>query len=82
MRGGVYMETTKLITVENEDGEKVELEFIDTIKVDGQEYVILGPKGSNEAFAYKSITKNGETQYFAIGTGEEFQKVLEKYNQD
>ncbi|MCH4238592.1 MAG: DUF1292 domain-containing protein [Clostridium tyrobutyricum] len=76
------METSKLITVENENGEKVELEFIDTIKVDGQEYVILGPEGSNEASAYKSFTENGETQYFAIGTGEEFQKVLEKYNQD
>lgn len=75
------METNKLITVINQKGEKVDLEFIDAIKMDGNEYVIVGPKNSNEAYAYKSIIKNGETQYLSIGEGEEFNRVLQKYNQ-
>ncbi|WP_010233691.1 DUF1292 domain-containing protein [Clostridium arbusti] len=75
------MQTNKLITVLNENGEKVDLEFIDAIKMDGNEYVIVGPKDSNEAYAYKSIIKNGETTYLSIGQGEEFKKVLQKYNQ-
>ncbi|AJA48076.1 hypothetical protein CPAST_c20060 [Clostridium pasteurianum DSM 525 = ATCC 6013] len=75
------METNRLISVINQKGEKVDLEFIDSIKVDGNEYVIAGPKDSNEAYAYKSMIKNGETVYLSIGEGEEFRKVLQKYNQ-
>jgi len=75
------METNRLISVINQKGEKVDLEFIDSIRVDGNEYVIAGPKDSNEAYAYKSIIKNGETEYLSIGEGEEFKKVLQKYNE-
>lgn len=75
------METNRLISVINQKGEKVDLEFIDSIKVDGNEYVIAGPKDSNEAYAYKSMIKNGETVYLSIGEGEEFRKILQKYNQ-
>lgn len=75
------MKTNKLITVVNESGEKVDLELIDIIKMDENEYVIVGPKDSNEAYAYKSVIKNGETKYLSIGQGEEFKKILQKYNQ-
>lgn len=75
------MGTNKLIKVINQDGEKIDLEFIDSIEIDGSEYIIAGPKNSNEAYAYKSIVKNGEKEYLSIGEGEEFKKVLQKYNQ-
>ena len=75
------MKTNELITVINENGEKVDLEFIADIKLDGTEYVIVGPKDTNEAYAYKSIITNGETEYLSIGQGDEFKRVLQKYNQ-
>ena len=75
------MKGNETITVVNEYGKKVDLELIDAIKVDGSEYVIVGPKDSNEAYAYKSVVKNGEVEYYSIGTGEEFKKVLDKYNE-
>lgn len=77
----MHMKTNEIITVLNQEGKKVDLEFIDTIKLDGNEYVIAGPKESDEAYAYKSVVKNGETEYFSIGQGEEFKRVLEKYNE-
>ena len=75
------MKTNETITVLNENGQKVDLELIDAIKMDGNEYVIVGPKGSDEAYAYKSVVKNGETEYLSIGQGEEFKRVLQKYGQ-
>ncbi|AGK98525.1 DUF1292 domain-containing protein [Clostridium pasteurianum] len=75
------MKTNKLITVVNESGKKVDLELIDIVKMDGNEYVIVGPEDSNEAYAYKTVIKNGETEYLSVGQGEEFKKVLQKYNQ-
>ena len=75
------MKANETITVVNEYGKKVDLELIDAVKVDGNEYVIVGPKDSDEAYAYKSVVKNGETEYFSIGVGQEFKKVLDKYNQ-
>ena len=50
-------------------------------KMDDKEYVIAGPKESDEAYAYKSVINNGETEYLSIGQGEEFKKVLQKYNE-
>jgi hypothetical protein len=76
------MNANQTITVVNEFGKKIDLELIDAIKMDGNQYVIVGPKDSNEAYAYKSVVKNGETEYFSIGTGEEFKRVLDKYNQE
>ncbi|MCB2289573.1 DUF1292 domain-containing protein [Clostridium sp. CS001] len=75
------MKANETITVLNEFGKKIDLELIDSLKVDGDQYVIVGPKDSNEAYAYKSVVKNGETEYFSIGKGEEFKRVLDKYNQ-
>lgn len=75
------MKANETITVLNEYGKKVDLELIDAIKVDGNQYVIVGPKDSDEAYAYKSVVKNGETEYFSVGQGAEFKKVLDKFNE-
>ena len=75
------MKANETITVLNEFGKKVDLELIDAIKVDGKQYVIVGPKDSDEAYAYKSVVNNGETEYTALGQGAEFKKVLDKFNE-
>jgi hypothetical protein len=75
------MIAVETITVVNEFGKKVTLELIDNVKVDGKEYVIVGPKDSDEAYAYKSVVKNGETEYLSVGVGAEFKKVLDEYNE-
>lgn len=68
------------VKVKDEYGKDVELEIIDIFKIDNNEYAIVAPVGSNEAYAYKTVEKNGEREFESIGSGEEFQKVLEKYN--
>jgi len=75
------MKASETITVLNEFGKKVDLELIDAIKMDGNEYVIVGPKDSEEAYAYRSVVTNGETEYSALGLGAEFKKVFDKYNE-
>lgn len=75
------MEQTQAITVENEYGKKVELEFIDRIVIGSDKYVIVSEPGREEANAYREISRgNGEIQYASIGAGAEFQRVLEAYN--
>jgi len=76
------MKNNEVFTVLDQNGVKVDLEFIDALKLDGNEYVIAGPKESDEACAYKSIVKNGEIEYKCIGQGEEFKRVLQKYNEN
>ncbi len=75
------MKSNKTITILNENGKKIDLELIDTIKMDVNEYVIVGPKESDEAYVYKSVVNNGETEYVSIGQGEEFKRVFQKYNE-
>jgi uncharacterized protein YrzB (UPF0473 family) len=74
------MENVQVITVKDEYGKDVKLEIVDVVKVDSKEYVIVSPLGSEEAYAYRTIEKNGEREYISIGEGEEFRKVLEKFN--
>ncbi|MEG0307129.1 MAG: DUF1292 domain-containing protein [Clostridium sp.] len=69
------------IKVSGEDGKSVELEFIDVVKVGSLEYVIAGPKNSDEACAYKVVSReNGMVEYASVGEGREFNKVLTAYN--
>jgi hypothetical protein len=74
------MKPSETITVVNEFGKSVDLELIDAVKVDGKEYVIVAPKDSDEAYAYKSVVKDGATEYSSVGVGPEFKKVLDEYN--
>lgn len=68
------------ITVINENGEKITLEYIDSIKLQGNEYVIAGPKESQEVYAYKMVINNGEAEFRCLGEGQEFDRVLNEYN--
>lgn len=75
------MSNGKCIKVSGEDGRIIELEFIDVVNVGKNEYVIAGPKDSDEACAYKVVSReNGMVEYASIGAGKEFNEVLTAYN--
>ncbi|KOA19657.1 hypothetical protein CLHOM_17460 [Clostridium homopropionicum DSM 5847] len=75
------MEKTQSITVENEYGKKVELELIDRLVIGNDKYVIVSPPGTEEANAYREVSRgNGQIEYASIGSGAEFQRVLQEYN--
>ncbi|AEB75067.1 DUF1292 domain-containing protein [Clostridium botulinum C/D] len=81
MKGCVYMQTQQSIVVTNEYGKQIELELIDTITIKNDRYVIVSIPGSNNANAYREISrKNGEIEYASIGSGAEFKRVLDVYN--
>ena len=51
------------------------------VNVGKNEYVIAGPKDSDEACAYKVVSReNGMVEYASIGAGKEFNQVLTAYN--
>lgn len=68
-------------TIKDSHGNDVVMELIDKLKVDDKEYIIAGPKNSNEAYAYRVTRIGDEIQYTSIGKGQEFDKVLRVYNQ-
>lgn len=74
------MNNNHIITVKDEYGKNVKLEIIETIEVDNNKYAIVSPIGSEEAYAYRTVEKAGEIEYISIGYGEEFERVLEKFN--
>lgn len=75
------MTQNKIIEVYNDLGKKIELEIIDVVKIKSDEYVIAGPKDSNEAYAYKAVKRTEkDIEYMSIGSGAEFNRVLEKFN--
>ena len=75
------MSDSLVIKVMNEDGEKIELQLIHSLVVDGQKYVLLAPIGEeDDAYVYKAIPlgENKES-YEYIEDDEEFNKVLDAY---
>jgi len=74
------MEENKIITMLDEDGEKVDFELIEIIELDENKYALLAPIGEEEdAFVYKIEVVDGKEQYISVEDEEEFAKVLEEY---
>lgn len=75
------MSDSLIIKVLNEDGEKIELQLIDSLVVDGQKYVLLAPVGEeDDAYVYKAISLgDNKESYEYIEDDEEFNKVLDAY---
>jgi len=74
------MEENKVITMLDEDGEKVDFEIIEIIELDENKYALLAPIGEEEdAFVYKIELVDEKEQYIAVEDEEEFAKVLEEY---
>ncbi|MBU3128130.1 DUF1292 domain-containing protein [Clostridium tagluense] len=74
------MEENKIISMMDEDGEKVDFELVEIIELDENRYALLAPIGDEEdAFVYKITTVNDKEEYNAVEDEEEFERVLEEY---
>jgi uncharacterized protein YrzB (UPF0473 family) len=75
------MENNLIIKVVNQDGEKIELQLIDTFEVDGKKYSLLAPPNEEEdAYILRVIELGeGKRRYEYIEDDEEFERVLEVY---
>jgi hypothetical protein len=74
------MEEPNSMSVVNDQGQTINIEVIDAIKIGKSKYVIVSGQNSDEAHAYKEVTTHGKTEYESIGSGTEFKRVLEAYN--
>ncbi|MBZ9688714.1 DUF1292 domain-containing protein [Clostridium estertheticum] len=74
------MEDNKIISMMDEDGEKVDFELVEIIELDENRYALLAPIGDEEdAFVYKITTVDDKEEYIAVEDEEEFERVLEEY---
>ena len=77
------------ITLTDEDGNEIELEYVDAIEVDGKTYMAFFPTVEDEAdeakaedfglVILKSITENGEELLSTLDSDEELDKVYDLF---
>ena len=77
------------ITLTDEDGIEIELEYVDAIEVDGQTYMAFFPTVDDEAdeaaaeefglVILKSITENGEELLSTLDSDEELNRVYDLF---
>lgn len=76
------MEEMNIITLTDaETMEKVELEIVEDLTIDGNHYVILAPLDEEEdAYIYKVIGEGEKASYEMVEDDEEFNKVVAEYD--
>lgn len=74
------MKQDQVITIINSQGKTEEVELIDNISLENNNYIIVSPMGSDVAYAYRTNWRNGEVEYQSLSSGPEFDKVLAEYN--
>ena len=77
------------ITLTDEDGNDIELEYVDAIEVDGQTYMAFFPTVDDEAdeaaaedfglVILKSVTEDGEELLSTLDSDEELDKVYDLF---
>ena len=77
------------ISLTDEDGNEIELEYVDAIEVDGQTYMAFFPTVDDEAdeaaaeefglVILKSITENGEELLSTLDSDEELNRVYDLF---
>ena len=77
------------ITLTDEDGNEIELEYVDAIEVDGQTYMAFFPTVDDEAdeaaaeefglVILKSVTENGEELLSTLDSDEELNRVYDLF---
>ena len=77
------------ITLTDEDGNEIELEYVDAIEVDGQTYMAFFPTVDDEAdeaaaeefglVILKCITENGEELLSTLDSDEELNRVYDLF---
>ena len=77
---GLNMEENKIITMLDEDGEKVDFELIEIIELNENRYALLAPIGEkDDAFVYRIEIVDEKEQYISVEDEEEFEIVTEAY---
>ena len=76
------MEEMNILTLtDSETMEKVELEIIEDLTIDGNHYVILSPlEEEEEAYVYKVIGEGATASYEMVEEEEEFNRVVSEYD--
>ncbi|ACL76580.1 DUF1292 domain-containing protein [Ruminiclostridium cellulolyticum] len=79
-------ERDDIVVLLGEDGEEVEFEHLDTIEMDGSEYVILLPLDDQENEEVDEVVilkiehdKDGEDSFITVDDEEELNKVFEEF---
>ena len=77
------------ITLTDEDGNDIELEYVDALELDGQTYMAFFPTVDDEAdeaaaedfglVILKSVTENGEELLSTLDSDEELDKVYDLF---
>ncbi len=80
-------ERDNIVVLIDEDGEEEEFEFVDSIEINGSEYVILSPVSEDELFDIEEeivilkveINEDGEETYVTIEDENELDTVFEEF---
>lgn len=77
------METDKIISLVDENGEEQEFEIIATLELNEDEYAVLLPMdGSDEAVIFKVVEEiDGESVLEYVNDDEEFEMVANAYEE-
>ncbi len=73
------------ITVEDDDGNEIELEIVDSMEMDGKEYVLFLPADMNEDdpdYGYvllRIVEVDGEEQFEDVEDQDELQSAYEEF---
>lgn len=74
------MTDKKLVTFLDEEGNKIDLEVVDTLEIEEEKYALLAPTGDEEdAYVYRVVEVDGKEEYIEVLDDDEFQRVLEEY---
>ncbi len=76
------MDERHIITLTDPDtNEKVDLEIVEELTVNGQNYALLAPiDNDDEAFVYKVIGEGNDAAYEMVEDEDEFNTVVEEYD--
>jgi uncharacterized protein YrzB (UPF0473 family) len=82
MRGETKMDERHRITLTDPDtNEKIDLEIVEELTVNGQNYALLAPiDNDDEAFVYKVIGEGNDAAYEMVEDEDEFNTVVEEYD--
>ena len=74
-------EKSNIVSFMTEDGEKVDLELIETVVVKGKKYILLAPVGNeDDAYVYKVVVNSeGKDELIAIEDDKELSLVMKEY---
>lgn len=75
------MEDKKIVTFKDEEGNKIDFEVVDILRIEEDKYALLAPiEDEEDAYVYKIIEVDGKEEYVPIEDDDEFARVSEEYD--